>query len=166
MAKVRPFASGTGKCEKIGDCHKRRPRRHVESMTSSAAVDCPQDFFIPPSCHPFSRSRRIHHLRCPSGAKWAHGHPQGRHLPRVVSGIQRHFYCGELWPASQPSWTGGPPHPQGWSSRVAVERWHIIPPNSERLYGYAASRPAKTRRRRAPTKRKTRNSRARIALRH
>ena len=34
----------TGSCEKIGDGHKRRPSRRVESMTSSAAVDYPQHF--------------------------------------------------------------------------------------------------------------------------
>ena len=36
---------GAGRREKIRDCHKRRPRKRVASMTSSAAVDCPQDFF-------------------------------------------------------------------------------------------------------------------------
>ena len=36
--------AGAGSCEKIRDCHKRRPRRYVESMTSSAAVDCPSIF--------------------------------------------------------------------------------------------------------------------------
>ena len=45
--RARPSHSrgaGAGSCEKIRDCHKRRPRRYVESMTSSAAVDCPSIF--------------------------------------------------------------------------------------------------------------------------
>ena len=48
IARDARRASGglaTGRWEKIRDCHKRRPRRHVESMTTSAAVDCPQHFF-------------------------------------------------------------------------------------------------------------------------
>ena len=64
------LAAGTGRCDKIGDCHKRRAGSHVESATTSAAADCPHHFFTPssPQLRAFGR---INHLRACPDAKLA-----------------------------------------------------------------------------------------------